>query len=61
MSISKEKLEQLEEMLNKRKWAKDCLRANIAQEDKIIYRGPKKKMLRLPFYRARYYLRKKSN
>ena len=40
--VSKEKLELLEEMLNKRKWAKDCLRANIAQEDKIIYRGSKK-------------------
>ena len=29
-------------MLNKRKWTKDCLRANIAQEDQIVYRGTKK-------------------
>ena len=40
--VSKEKLELLEEMLNKRKWTKDCLRANIAQEDQIVYRGTKK-------------------
>ena len=33
--------EQLEEMLNKRRWAKDCLRANIAQEEQIVYRGVK--------------------
>ena len=32
-------MEIVEEMLEKRKWAKDCLRANIAPEDKIIKRG----------------------
>jgi hypothetical protein len=40
--VSKEKLEQFEEMLNKRRWAKDCLRANIAQPDQIVMRGVKK-------------------
>jgi hypothetical protein len=34
-----EKIEQHEEMLNKRKWAKDCLSANIAQPEQIISRG----------------------
>ena len=29
----------VEDMLINRKWAKDCLRANIAPEDKIIQRG----------------------
>lgn len=37
-----EKLEQIEEMLNKRKWAKDCLRANIAEPHQIVMRGVKK-------------------
>ena len=32
-------MEIVEEMLMKRKWAKDCLRANIAQDDRIIKRG----------------------
>ena len=41
--VSKEKLEQIEELLNKRKWAKDCLRANIAQEDQIANKGVKNK------------------
>jgi hypothetical protein len=40
--VSKEKLEQLEEMLNKRRWAKDCLRANIAEDSQIVMRGVKK-------------------
>ena len=40
--VSKEKLEQLEEMLNKRRWAKDCLRANIAEPHQIVMRGVKK-------------------
>ena len=40
--VTKEKLEQLEEMLNKRRWAKDCLRANIAQPEQIVMRGVKK-------------------
>ena len=40
--ISREKLYKIEELLNKRKWANDCLRANIAQENQIIYRGVKK-------------------
>ena len=40
--VSKEKLEQLEEMLNKRRWAKDCLRANIAEPHQLVYRGVKK-------------------
>ena len=59
--VSQEKLEQIEEMLNKRKWARDWLRANIAQEDQIVYRGVKKKMLRLLFYRAKSCLRKRLN
>ena len=29
-------------MLNKRKWAKECLRANIAEPHQIVYRGVKK-------------------
>ena len=37
--IPKEKLEQIEEMLNKRRWARDCLRANIAQDHQIVYMG----------------------
>ena len=32
-------MEIVEEMLMKRKWAKDCLRANVAQDDRIIKRG----------------------
>ena len=40
--ISKEKLDHIEEMLNKRRWAKDCLRANIAEPHQITYRGVKK-------------------
>ena len=32
-------MEIVEGMLMKRKWAKDCLRANIAQDDRIIKRG----------------------
>ena len=40
--VSKEKIEQLEEMLNKRRWAKDCLRANIAEPHQLVYRGVKK-------------------
>ena len=36
--VSKEKLEQIEEMLNKRRWAKDCLRANIAEPHQITHR-----------------------
>ena len=32
-------MEIVEEMLMKRKWAKDCLRANLAQDDRIIKRG----------------------
>ena len=34
-----EKLNEIEEMLNKRRWAKDCLRCNIAEPEQIIYRG----------------------
>ena len=40
--ISKEKLDHIEEMLNKRRWAKDCLRANIAEPHQITYRGVNK-------------------
>jgi hypothetical protein len=40
--VSKEKLDQIEEMLNKRRWAKDCLRANIAEPHQIVMRGVKK-------------------
>jgi hypothetical protein len=29
-------------MLNKRRWAKDCLRANIAEREQIVMRGVKK-------------------
>ena len=39
MSVDEEKLKEIEEMLNKRRWAKDCLRVNIAEPDKIIQRG----------------------
>ena len=37
-----DKLEQIEDMLNKRRWAKGCLRANIAEPHQIVYRGVKK-------------------
>ena len=40
--VTKEKLEQLEDMLNKRRWAKDCLRANIAEPHQIVMRGVRK-------------------
>ena len=39
MSVDEEKPQEIEEMLNKRRWAKDCLRVNIAEPDKIIQRG----------------------
>ena len=29
----------VEEMLMTRKWAKDCLGANIAQDDRLVKRG----------------------
>ena len=32
-------MEEKEEMLESRKWAKDCLRVNITEPDKIIQRG----------------------
>ena len=32
-------MDKVEELLRKRKWAKDCLRVNIAQPDQIITRG----------------------
>ena len=32
-------MEIVEEMLMKRKWAKDCLGANIAQGDRVVKRG----------------------
>ena len=40
--VSKETLDQVEGMLNKRRWAKDCLRANIAEPHQIVMRGVKK-------------------
>ena len=32
-------MDKVEELLDKRKWAKDCLRVNIAEADQIISRG----------------------
>jgi hypothetical protein len=32
-------IEKLEDLLNKRRWAKDCLRANIAEPHQIVMRG----------------------
>ena len=32
-------MDKVEELLAKRKWAKDCLRVNIAEADQIIGRG----------------------
>ena len=32
-------MDKVEELLRSRKWAKDCLRVNIAQPDQIITRG----------------------
>ena len=41
--VSREKLDKIEEMLNKRRWARDCLRANIAEPHQIVWRGVYKK------------------
>ena len=49
--VTKEKLEQIEQMLNKRRWARDCLRANIAEPHQLVYRGVKQ-MLRLLFLQS---------
>ena len=32
-------MEEIEKMLESRKWAKDCLRINISQPENIIQRG----------------------
>ena len=32
-------MDKVEELLRSRKWAKDCLRVNIAQPEQIITRG----------------------
>ena len=32
-------MDEIEKMLESRKWAKDCLRINITEPDKIIQRG----------------------
>lgn len=37
--ISTDDLQLLEGMLNKRRWCRDCLRANIAEPHQIVYRG----------------------
>ena len=40
--IQQEDINRIEELLKKRKWAKDCLRANIAEPHQIVMRGVKK-------------------
>ena len=37
-------MDKVEELLRSRKWAKDCLRTNIAQPEQIISRGKEKKV-----------------